>query len=418
MKIAYLLPTLGVSGGVHVVCQHANRLARRGHDVTLLSLDLTHSLDWFPGQQARVLPARAIPPDCDVLIATSWATAFYVARLPARRKAYFVQSDETRFHVPGDYLQHLTRLSYLMNFEFITEAKWIQQWLQQVFGKTAVLVPNGLDDEIFFRDEPLAPPAPQGRILLEGAIDIPYKGMAEAFSVVSDLGAEVWCVSSLGRPKKGWRCDRFFEQVPIEQMRRLYSSCDVLLKMSSVEGFFGPPLEMMACGGTAVVTKVTGYDEYIVDGENALVVDIGDVAGAREAVRRILGDRTLQSRLREGGKATAADWRWEPSIDRLEQALLQWASGSAETHPARASVNESIAYFYFLTVAVEGDESIDREEGSAAGSDLVPKISDALILCARLERSRLFHRFAALLGSAYRWLKKVRAGKAMRRPAG
>ena len=47
-------------------------------------------------------------------------------------------------------------------------------------------------------------------------------------------------------------------------MYEIYNQCDVLLKMSKVEGVFGPPLEMMACGGTCVVGNVSGYDEYCV----------------------------------------------------------------------------------------------------------------------------------------------------------
>ena len=102
-------------------------------------------------------------------------------------------------------------------------------------------------------------------------------------------------------------------------MRKIYSSCDILLKMSRVEGFFGPPLEMMACGGTAVVSKVTGYDEYIVDGYNALVVEMGDVNRARAAVKRLIEDPELRKRLIANGQQTAKNWRWEQTIDILEK---------------------------------------------------------------------------------------------------
>ena len=62
-------------------------------------------------------------------------------------------------------------------------------------------------------------------------------------------------------------------------------SCDVLIKMSRVEGFFMPPLEMMACGGTVLTGKVTGYNEYVVDGYNGLVVEQGDVESAKKKLR-------------------------------------------------------------------------------------------------------------------------------------
>ena len=51
----------------------------------------------------------------------------------------------------------------------------------------------------------------------------------------------------------------------------IYRSCDVIVKLSYVEGMFGPPLEMFHCGGTSIVYDVTGHDEYIVHGKNGLV---------------------------------------------------------------------------------------------------------------------------------------------------
>ena len=38
MKIVYFIPGVGVSGGIAVVCQHANRLLQRGHQVYLVTL--------------------------------------------------------------------------------------------------------------------------------------------------------------------------------------------------------------------------------------------------------------------------------------------------------------------------------------------------------------------------------------------
>ena len=60
---------------------------------------------------------------------------------------------------------------------------------------------------------------------------------------------------------------------PLSSMMTInVGSCDVLIKMSRVEGFFMPPCEMMACGGTVLTGKVTEYDEYVIDGYNGLVV--------------------------------------------------------------------------------------------------------------------------------------------------
>ncbi len=326
LRIAYLLPDVRVSGGAAVVFQHANRLMKRGHRTMVGCTGIVSGAEWFPGQSVPVMKAADLPSDLDLLVATSWPTAFQILLHKARHRCYFVQSDETRFYEAGSDLERAARLSYELDLFFLTEARWIRQWLRDTFGKQAALVPNGLDPGIFFPDEPLEPRTGRPRVLLEGAIAVPFKGMKDAFEAVRDLPVDVWCVSALGKPEARWRCDRFFEKVSMARMRRIYSSCDILLKMSRVEGFFGPPLEMMACGGVCVVGKVSGYDEYIREGENALVVEPGDVEGARSAVEKLLSDPGLRHILQANGAKTASAWNWDTSMDAVENFFFQIAA--------------------------------------------------------------------------------------------
>lgn len=324
-SIAFIIPGQGISGGIMVICQHANRLIKKGFDVILININPKDpfKLDWFPNLLAEVIPINRITKNfyIDIAIATHWSTAYMVKKFPARRRLYFVQSDETRFNPPGTEYHERARNTYTFDFEFVVIAKWLQNWLQENFGKLAHYVPNGVDRTMFYPDEPLEPKGNKLRVLLEGSIDAPYKGMKEAFEVVYGMDCEVWCVSTFGRPKPGWKCDRFFEYVPIEKMRRVYSSCDVLVKMSRMEGFFMPPLEMMTCGGTVITGKVTGYDEYIVDGYNGLVVEQGDVKSAKEKLNQLIEDRDLLNRLKKGGLETAEEWTWEYSNDQLEKII-------------------------------------------------------------------------------------------------
>ena len=78
--------------------------------------------------------------------------------------------------------------------------------------------------------------------------------------------------------------DRIAGPLTQPQLATLYGESDVLLKLSRVEGMFGPPLEGFHRGATCVVTPVTGHDEYIVHGENGLVVDWDDTAGTARAL--------------------------------------------------------------------------------------------------------------------------------------
>lgn len=324
--IYYLVPGVGISGGIAVVFQHANRLQKKGVKVKILSLNEQNDDKWFPHQSVEIMPFKETKKilksgEIDILIATGYSTAFTVDMARACRKIYFVQSNESLFFPEDKKLCEVIREAYGISFEYMTEAKWIQKWLKEEYGHDSFYVPNGIDPAMFHRTDTLDPKGSKPRILIEGAINIPYKGMDDSYEAVKRIDAEIWIISNNGKPRAGWKCDRFFENVPIDEMKNIYSSCDILLKMSRVEGFFGPPMEAMTCGCAVVTGKVSGYDEYIVDGENALVVEQGDVDGAQKAIERLMSDVSLREKLITNGYKTVQEWNWDRSIDLLEKAI-------------------------------------------------------------------------------------------------
>lgn len=323
-KIAYIVPGIGISGGIAIVLNHTNHLLERGYDVCIISHNPDLKTDWFHNSTPIVhstTKQQYLLDNIDILIATHWSTAFYMDLLPSRRKVYFVQSDERRFNPENKSEIKSIEATYKINSEHMTEAIWIQRWLKEEFGHDAYYVPNGLDLNVFHSNDVLGQKGTKTRVLLEGPINVWFKGMDDAYNVVKDIDCEIWIISSNGKPKDGWHCDRFFEKVAMDDMQKIYSSCDIFLKMSRAEGFFGPPMEAMACGCAVVAGKVTGYDEYIKDGENALVVEMGDVNGAKKAIQKLIGDKSLREKLIENGHKTAKEWNWEKSIDLLEKVI-------------------------------------------------------------------------------------------------
>jgi len=324
-SIAYILPETAMSGGAAIVFNHVNRLRDRGYETSVIVERGTTKFAWFKNR-APILDIedvrnKKVP--FDILVATHWTTVKSLKKLESKRKVYFVQSDERRF-IPIDSEIDGCEATYREKFEYMTEAKWIQRWLLQEFGHEAYYVPNGLDLNIFNNKEGIGPKnKKRPRVLLEGTVNIPFKGMRVAFDAVKDLDCDIWIVTNGGEATQEMkkRADRCLSKVPIYEMKKYYSSCDVFLKMSRVEGFFGPPLEAMACGCAVVVAKCTGYDEYIVAGQNALVVETGDVNGAKQAVDRLLIDKGLRKKLINNGYKTSMDWSWERSINLLERMI-------------------------------------------------------------------------------------------------
>ncbi|WP_417692159.1 glycosyltransferase [Roseibium sp.] len=316
-KIVFVIPGASINGGIAVVLRHAHMLADQGHDVSIVNVGRVGNLsDWYPNVQVPVIHYVTAPRYCfdniDMLFATGWQTANYLNAFEAKRKLYFVQSDERRFSDNPKVKKKIAD-TYRIDCEYLTEAKWIQAFLKDEFGQESYYVPNGLDLSVFHERAPLVSRSERLRILIEGPVVIPFKGVADAYHAVEGLDADIWLISSAGKPEPDWKLDRFFEAVHFSRMHEVYAACDIFIKMSRIEGFFGPPMEAMACGCSVVVSKVTGYEEYIEHEHNALVVEMGDIQGARKAVQRLIDDNALRQKLIENGHKTAADWTWEKS---------------------------------------------------------------------------------------------------------
>ncbi|NMB57352.1 glycosyltransferase family 4 protein [Candidatus Beckwithbacteria bacterium] len=324
-SICYIIPATKITGGVAVVCEHLNRLKKLGYKTLIVSCDNKTDLSWFPNQSVKVVPLKGnqkLIERYETVVATGWITAYELLLIKVRRKMYLVQSDETRFYPIGSYLKTRVKRTYTFPFKFITIAKWLQKFLKNNFNQDSYYIPNGINTNIFYPDTLLTPkPKNKKRILLEGAINLPFKGMEQAFKIVQDCDCEVWCVSYDGRPKPEWHCDRFFEKVPMQEMRHIYSSCDIMLKLSRVEGFFGPPLEMMACGGVPIVAQVTGCEEYIKDGYNALLTEFSNVKKTKQLLNKLISNQKLYNYLQTNSYKTVQAMNWDKTITRLQKII-------------------------------------------------------------------------------------------------
>ena len=96
--------------------------------------------------------------------------------------------------------------------------------------------------------------------------------------------------------------------------RELYAGADVLLQLSSYEGFGLPPLEAQAAGVPVVCNDIPVFREVLGDG--AIFVDRENPREVAESVRRILRDGDVRGMLVERGRTNAAKYTWQRSARR------------------------------------------------------------------------------------------------------
>ena len=316
MKIVFQVGSVNISGGTYVIFEHATRIKKAGHEVYILTEEKVVEKDISWHIDAHILEYITYEElehkVFDIAIATWWKTVFLIHRINAKQYLYFVQSIESKFYPDQERaLRHLVESTYTLNFPVITEATWIKHYLEEHYYCDVELVRNGIRKDLYHQKvTPIAPRRKNKvRILVEGPLGVPFKNVERTIALCKESDAdEIWLMTS--SPVSSYKdVDRVFSQVPIDEAAKVYSSCDVVVKLSYVEGMFGPPLEMFHCGGTAIVYDVTGHDEYIVDQYNALVVKRDDEAGVVSAINRLVYDRAYLEELKRHALETAAKWK-------------------------------------------------------------------------------------------------------------
>ena len=167
-------------------------------------------------------------------------------------------------------------------------------------GGNAVLLCNGVDTSVF------APPASSEprikQVLTVGR-------MVEAQKRFSDLIHAMYFLPEFTLTIVGSGPDEAkLKQLPAEigiadrvhfagfvsdrqQLRRLYQQCGAYVSSSAWEAAALVVLEAMSCGAPVVVTRIPSFEELVTDGENGLLVPIGQPEEISKAVRRAYQSR-------------------------------------------------------------------------------------------------------------------------------
>jgi len=356
VRITFVLPWAGLAGGIRVVAVYARCLAERGHAVTVISLpwhkrslrerlralvrgegllleprEGSH-LDGLPIDH-RILEADrpivdADVPEGDVVVATWWETAEWVAALSAAKgaKVHFIQGyDAVSYEGVAPEKAQRVRDGWRLPLDKIVVSQWLADLVRPSCGNLPVTcVPNSVDTQQFF-----APPRGKQERPTFGFVysEAHYKGCDVAIAAVDQVRAHLpgLRILSFGadRPRR-LRLPRdceFSLRPSQSRLREIYASCDGWLFSSRTEGFGLPIVEAMACRTPVVATPAGAAPELLAEGRGILV-GMDDAAGMAGAMRRLAGLPDAQWRqLSTRAYDRVRGYSWESAADRCEAAL-------------------------------------------------------------------------------------------------
>jgi glycosyltransferase involved in cell wall biosynthesis len=352
MRITFLSPPFNLTGGQRVVAIYAQKLHERGHEVAVVA---SREPKWTLREIARSLirhgtwPRRetishfdeidpecrviardgpildADVPDADLVVATWWETAEWLAKLSPRKgvKAHYMQDYEFWGGAP-ERVDATCRLP----FPKILLAEWVGKLLREKFQFTDyTVVPCAVDTGLFHAD----PRGKQARptvglhytTFLNKGCDIILEAIAIARRAIPDLKVVAFSSQPPSRtlPLPA-DCD-FGIRVPNERLKGIYGRCDAWLFGTRVEGFGLPILEAMACRTPVIGTPAGAAPELIGQGGGYLVrpEDPGDMAAA---IGRIVALPDAEWRaMSDIAYNTASRYSWDDATDRFEAALIR-----------------------------------------------------------------------------------------------
>ena len=110
---------------------------------------------------------------------------------------------------------------------------------------------------------------------------------------------------------------------PRARVVELFAAADASILSSSWENFPHTVVEALAAGTPVLATATGGVAEVVHEGENGLLVPVGDAGALADAIRRFFDDDELRGRLRAASAGSVADYAPDRVFTQLEETLLR-----------------------------------------------------------------------------------------------
>ena len=360
MRISFILPEVGISGGVRSTFEVANRLKEKGHDVSIIypavvasygykwydlgrlagriiktvkNLMRGNKVDWFSLKADLIrVPtlAEKYIPQSDIIVATWWANAYDIAGYGPDKgeKFYFIRSYET-WGGPKEKVD----ASYTLPLKKIVTSKSLKYLIESKFGvSTLGPLPNGVDFDLFYREGESFDGHTPRRV---GVLCRPGegKGIKDALEAFCSAKKEYPDMKLVLFGKRPSREDMktlgevYPEEIHVtpsgDELRRIYNSLDIFIFSSRFEGFGNPPMEAMACGAACITTNVGAASDYTMPGKTALLSPPGDVRAIANNLVELAIDEDRRKKIAQSGYDFIKKFSWDDTVGRLEEIFFK-----------------------------------------------------------------------------------------------
>ena len=335
LEITYIMVWTKVCGGSKIILEYANRLAKKGHKINIVTYD--EYPDWY--ELSDKINFVKVPenediqkyiPNSDVVVPTSWKCIRKAIKANKGPVAFFEQGGSHLFEI--DRLSEIKRKVVYDRMQlppFIyTVSKYSAEKIEEIYGKSSSIIYNALESKIFYprekeRDEK------EISITIVGSEDFKFKNVGEVLEVIRELQEKYqiklnWITQTEPKINKEERKNAIVnpEQKIIGDVLR---NTDIYICNSEYESFGLPTLEAMTCGAAVITTDTGGMRDFVIDGENALVIKHHNKEDMKDKIEMLINNRDLMHKMSQNGIATASKFNWDNTILSMEKYFREIA---------------------------------------------------------------------------------------------
>lgn len=335
LEITYIMVWTKVCGGSKIILEYANRLAKKGHKINIVTYD--EYPDWY--ELSDKINFVKVPenediekyiPNSDVVVPTSWKCIRKAIKANKGPVAFFEQGGSHLFEI--DRLSEIKRKVVYDRMQlppFIyTVSKYSAEKIEEIYGKSSSIIYNALESKIFYPREKERNEK-ETSITIVGSEDFKFKNVGEVLEVIRELKEKYqiklnWITQT--EPKinieEGKNAIVNPEQKIIGDVLR---NTDIYICNSEYESFGLPTLEAMTCGATVITTDTGGMRDFVIDRENALVIKHHNKEDMKEKIEMLINDKNLMHNIAQKGIITASKFNWNNTILSMEKYFREIA---------------------------------------------------------------------------------------------
>lgn len=360
MKISFVTSTLTSGGAERVISLLANNFSERGYEVEMIALTsispdyyslnpnvkfihadkvskggLPGELWWFRRHIKKEQP--------DVVIAFMEAVYEFVLLALLGTKVPVISSERKDPATLGPLRKILRWILLPTATAHVVQTQHIKQYYNQRIQKKTHIIYNPVNERVFMvkvdglkvKEDGLKVKGEEriNRIISVGRL-YPQKNqkmIIEAFAQISERYPD-WKLVIYGEGYLRKDLESLVERLKVKDKVLLPGRCETVIEevekskvfclSSDYEGMSNAMIEALCVGTPVISTRVSGTDELIRDGENGLLVDIGDTEGLAQAFEKLLSNQELRELLGKEGQKSATKFKTDTIVNQWEELIL------------------------------------------------------------------------------------------------